>query len=71
MSKVAAAAFAPFEEIGNKMGSLAASIPKYTPIPFTDGMSVSSATKVMDNAQTALLRKSEDDFKRSGAGRLF
>lgn len=25
----------------------------------------------MDNAQTALLRKSEDDFKRSGAGRLF
>ncbi len=46
VSKVAAAAFAPFEQIGEKMGSLAASIPKYTPIPFTGGMSVSSMQKV-------------------------
>lgn len=48
VSKVAAAAFAPFEEIGNKMGTLAASIPKYTPIPGT-GVSVSGIQKIPDN----------------------
>lgn len=71
VSKVAAAAFAPFEDIGNKMGSLAASIPKYTPIPFTGGMSVSSGAKVFQNAENALTSNSEDKFKWSAAGKLF
>jgi hypothetical protein len=63
VSKVAATAFAPFEEIGKKMGSLATSIPKYTPIPFTGGMSVSSGTKVLQNAENAIISSSEEKFK--------
>ncbi len=36
VSKVASAAFEPFEALGKKIGSL----PKYAPIPFTGGMSM-------------------------------
>ena len=46
VSKVAETAFAPFEDIGKKMSGLAMSLPKYTPIPGTGGMSVGSMAKV-------------------------
>lgn len=64
MSKVAAAAFAPFEEIGNKMGSLAASIPKYTPIPGT-GVSMGSMQKIPGLLEDGFRKRSDDKFDGS------
>ncbi len=65
VSKVAATAFAPFEQIGERMGSLAASIPKYTPIPGTGGMSVNSMAKVPTMLETGLQNYSEKKFGES------
>ncbi len=69
VSKVAAAAFAPFEEIGNKMGSLAASIPKYTPIPGT-GVSMGSMQKIPGLLEDGFRKRSDDKFDGSFWGRL-
>ncbi|MBP9811813.1 hypothetical protein KBC86_00410 [Candidatus Gracilibacteria bacterium] len=71
VSKVAKAAFAPFEAIGTKVGKMAMDIPKYTPIPGTDGMSISGASKLADNASRAFETAHEDEFKYSKWGKMF
>lgn len=45
VSRAVEVAVSPFEEMGKKIGSLAASIPKYTPIPGL-GMSMSGLSKI-------------------------
>ena len=69
VSKVAAAAFAPFEEIGNKMGALAASIPKYTPIPGT-GVSMGSIQKMPGLVEEGFRVRNEKRFDDSEGGKL-
>lgn len=65
VSNVAKAAFAPFEAIGTKVGKMAMDIPKYTPIPGTDGMSISGATKLITNAGNAFDTAHDEEFKNS------
>ena len=65
VSNVAKAAFAPLEAIGTKVGKMAMDIPKYTPIPGTDGMSISGASRLADNASRAFETAHEDEFKYS------
>jgi hypothetical protein len=71
VSKVAKAAFAPFEAIGTKVGKMAMDMPKYTPIPGTGGLSLKSADKLMTNAQYAIDKKHEEDFKNTSYGKMF
>lgn len=71
VSNVAKAAFAPFEAIGTKVGKMAMDIPKYTPIPGTDGMSISGASKLADNASRAFETAHEDEFKNSKWWKMF
>ncbi len=66
VSKVAAAAFEPFEQIGKKMGGLAMSLPKYAPIPGTGGLSVNSMQKVPNMIEQWAAAKDESRFKESG-----
>jgi hypothetical protein len=68
VSKAVSAAVQPFEDIGKKVGNLAQSIPKYTPIPGL-GMSANSMGKIPQWLESALEAKSTKDFKNSGAGR--
>jgi hypothetical protein len=46
VSKAVSMAVQPFEEIGKKVGSLAASLPKYTPLPIPGG-SMAGASKAV------------------------
>ncbi|GAB0174994.1 MAG: hypothetical protein HHAS10_08730 [Candidatus Altimarinota bacterium] len=71
VTKVAKAAFEPFEAMGKRVGKLAMDLPKYTPIPGTGGLSLKAADKVLDNAGIALQRKGDEDFKKSNYGKLF
>lgn len=50
---------------------MAASLPKYAPIPGTGGLSVKSAEKVVGNAERAIDVKHEEDFKNSKYGQMF
>ncbi len=70
VSKAVKMAVQPFEDIGNKVGSLAKSIPKYTPIPGT-GLSAAGMTKVVSNAENAMIGAHDERFKSSAAGKLF
>ena len=53
VSKAVAMAVEPFEKIGNQVGSLAKSIPKYTPIPGL-GMSAASMGKTVELGTTKI-----------------
>ena len=70
VSKAVSMAVEPFEKIGKQVGSLASSIPKYTPIPGL-GMSANSMGKVVTNAENAMIGASDKKFKESAAGKLF
>ena len=70
VSKAVSMAVKPFEDIGKQVGSLASSIPKYTPIPGL-GMSANSMGKVVTNAENAMIGASDKKFKASAAGKLF
>ena len=66
VSKVAATAFAPFEDMGKKI----ASIPKYIPIPFTGGMSAAGMQKIPGLVEDGFRKRSDDKFDGSFWGRL-
>lgn len=66
VSKVAATAFAPFEDMGKKI----ASIPKYMPIPFTGGMSAAGMQKIPGLVEDGFRKRSDDKFDGSFWGRL-
>lgn len=61
VSKVAATAFAPFEDMGKKI----ASIPKYMPIPFTGGMSAAGMQKIPGLVEDGFRKRSDDKFDGS------
>lgn len=46
VSKAAGKAIEPFENMGNQIGKLGMSLPKYVPIPGTGGLSMKSMEKV-------------------------
>lgn len=71
VSKVAKAAFEPFESMGKRVGKLAMDLPKYTPIPGTGGLSLKGAEKLANNAQYALDKKHEEEFKGTRYGKMF
>jgi glycine/serine hydroxymethyltransferase len=49
---------------------MAASLPKYTPIPFTGGMSVSTGTKTLEMAQNAFITE-QDKKSMTKISKLF
>lgn len=68
VSKAVEAAVKPFEDMGNKVGSMAASLPKYAPLPLpggsiagaghlTSGMESKISTKAIDSANESALGK--------------
>ena len=65
VSKVASAAFEPFEALGKKVGGMAASLPKYAPI-LPGGMSVNSATKAVNMAETMKENADQKRFEKTG-----
>ena len=69
VSKAVAMAVKPFEDIGNQVGSLAKSIPKYTPIPGL-GMSANSMAQVPRSLESALSTADSKRFENSGIGKL-
>jgi hypothetical protein len=69
VSKAVKAVAQPFEDIGNKVGSLAKSIPKYTPIPGT-GMSANSMAQVPRSIESALSSADSKRFENSSVGKL-
>lgn len=69
VSKAVAMAVEPFEKIGQQVGSLAKSIPKYTPIPGL-GMSANSMARVPESMQSALSSADTKRFEKSGVGKL-
>lgn len=70
VSKAVKAVVDPFESLGKKVWGLAMSLPKYAPI-LPGGMSIKWMDKVADNAQYAVQKKFDDDFKASAAGKMF
>jgi hypothetical protein len=64
VSAVAKAAFEPFEAMGNKLGSMAMTLPKYAPI-LPGGLSVSGAGKAIDTVQYAAQKRDTDNFEKS------
>ena len=65
VSKAAGKAIEPFENMGNQIGKLGMSLPKYVPIPWTGGLSVKSMEKVPWLVQTAVENKDAKRFERS------
>ncbi len=59
ISKAVDAAVQPFEDMWKKVGSMAASIPKYTPIPGL-GMSASGMQQVMSKLETNIDQKQRE-----------
>lgn len=70
ISTAVKAALDPFEKIGSSIWGLAKSLPKYTPLPIPGG-SLAGASKVVWNAENALISASDERFKNSAAGKLF
>ena len=69
VSKAVKMAVEPFEKIGQQVGSLAKSIPKYTPIPGL-GMSANSLSKVPDKIQAGFETRSNEKAAESALGKL-
>lgn len=64
MSKAAGKAIEPFEQMGNKLGSLGASLPKYAPIPGI-GMSASSLSKAPTMIESGIQKRHDAEFEKS------
>ena len=67
MSKAAGKAI---EQMGNKLGSLGASLPKYAPIPGL-GVSMKGMEKVTQNMEQSVQQRHDKDFKGSKLGKMF
>lgn len=65
VSKIATTAFAPFEKFGKQMAGTI----KYTPIPFTGGMSASSVGKIGDQLAYLPQKRAEERLKESNIGK--
>ncbi len=70
VSKAAGKAIEPFEQMGNKLGSLGASLPKYAPIPGL-GVSMKGMEKVTQNMEQSVQQRHDKDFKGSKLGKMF
>lgn len=57
VSKAVEAAIKPFEDMGNKVGNMAMSAPKYVPIPGTGGQSAASLQRAADLSINAINEK--------------
>lgn len=68
VSKAVKLAVEPFEKIGSQVGSLAKSIPKYTPLPLPGG-SISGMGKVADGLARIPEVKANERFENSGVGK--
>lgn len=64
VSKAAGKAIEPFEQMGNKLGSLGASLPKYAPIPGI-GMSASSLSKAPTMIESGIQKRHDAEFEKS------
>lgn len=63
-------AMEPFDAMGKKVGWLAASIPKYTPLPIPGG-SIAGANKAVSLAENMMHEKSNKKFEESATWRFF
>ncbi len=69
VSKAVKMAVQPFEDMWNKIGGIAKSIPKYAPIPGL-GMSANSLSKVPDKIQAGIETRSNEKAADSALGKL-
>ncbi len=65
VSKAAGKAIEPFENMGNQIGKLGMSLPKYAPIPGTGGLSMKSMEKVPQSLNTAIETSEAKRFEGS------
>ncbi len=63
VSKAAGKAIEPFENMGNQIGKLGMSLPKYVPIPGTGGLSMKSMEKVPWMIQSGIDTRADKHFK--------
>ena len=68
MSKVVGKAIQPFEDMGNKVGSLAMSMPKYTPIPGLGGMSAGTLAKIPQKLESSFETSANEKAADSALG---
>ncbi len=69
VSKAVEVAVSPFEDMGKKIGSLAASIPKYTPIPGL-GMSMSGMEKGIGKVEQSYKDNRTNEDAKTPLGQL-
>ena len=69
VSKAVSMAVEPFEKIGKQVGSLASSLPKYTPLPIPGG-SIAGASKAVSLWESAIASASDKRFADSGIGKM-
>jgi hypothetical protein len=70
VSKIASAAFEPFEKIGKQVGGLAASLPKYAPVlPSSMGGSLAGAEKMVSLTETGIRNRSDARFAETKGGK--
>jgi hypothetical protein len=65
VNRVVSAAAAPFEDLGKKVWGMAASAPKYMPLPIPGG-SIAGATKWIDALEWVKSQMADKKFKESG-----
>ncbi len=70
VSKAAGKAIEPFENMGNQIGKLGMSLPKYAPIPWTGGLSVKSMERVPQSIETAIQTNDTKKFENSGLWKM-
>lgn len=68
VSKAVKAVAQPFEEMGNKIGGLAKSLPKYAPLPLPGG-SIAGMGKVADGLSRIPEYRSQERFDKSDLGK--
>lgn len=69
VSKAVEAAVKPFEDMGNKVWSFAASLPKYAPLPIPGG-SLAGANKAISMWENIMSARADKKFNDSGIGKL-
>jgi hypothetical protein len=69
VNKVVSAAAAPFEDLGKKVWGMAASAPKYMPLPIPGG-SIAGATKWIGQLEGIKDRMADESYKKSKFGQF-
>ncbi len=65
VNKAAGKAIEPFENMGNQIGKLGMSLPKYAPIPGTGGLSMKSMERVPTSISDAIAKNDSANFENS------